>query len=510
MKLIDETPVFGEGNSIVRKLKFRTAVGVSALALGLAGCASIPADHNVLVQRDLSSMQLASDIKLAHDGWPEAQWWTRYGDAQLDGLIKRALAGSPTLDVAAARFGSARAALAVSGAAQGVDVNLNAAANRQRYSATGLFPAPIGGSYYSETTIQIQAHYDFDWWGKNRAQIAASLGEVYARRAEYAQAEQVLAAAITQSYFTLQGGWARLANLQQCIAAQHELLEDRTKLVAHGMASIDAQRVAEQDLSMLNKQRAQVDTQIEGEREALRALLGADSAALADLKPNPIPDLPHTLPSTLGMELLARRADLQAAHWRVEASLSRIEAAQAAYYPDVNLTGSFGLDSIGISNLFSAASRTPYIGPTLSLPLFDSKRLDAQLGAARTQRNELIAEYNQMVFNAVRDVAQEGVALRGIEDQINQQGSAIQASHDLLQSAQEKLDHGLANRGTVLSAELALLKQQDAKLQLENQQLITEVALFKALGGGYRLDVTSLPAKSTPTSSTEAAALSSK
>jgi len=489
----------------VRKIKFRASICMSALVLGIAGCASIPADHNVLAQRDMSGMQLAPDIKLAHDGWPEPQWWTRYGDAQLNDLIKRALASSPTLDVAAARFGSARAALAVSGAEQGLDTNFNATANRQRYSSDGLFPAPIGGSYYSEATLLVQAHYDFDWWGKTREQIAAAVGEVYARRADYAQAEQVLATAIAQSYFNLQGGWARLANLQKSVAVLQELVEDRTKRVAHGMASIDAQRVTEQDLSMLNKQRAQLDAQIAGEREALRALLGADGDALADLKPLQIPDLPHTLPSKLGMELLARRPDLQAAHWRVEASLSRIESAKAAFYPDISLTGSVGLDSISLSNLVSAPSRTPFIGPALTLPLFDSKRLDAHLGAARSQRNELIAEYNQMVINAVRDVAQQGVALRGIENQIGQQGSATQASNDLLQTAKAKLNHGLADRGAVLTAELAFLKQQDANLQLENQQMITEVSLFKALGGGYLAD-----ANSSPVSSPAAHALSSK
>ena len=78
---------------------------------------------------------------------------------------------------------------------------VKAASNRQRYSANGLFPPPIGGSYYTESTLQLVATYDFDWWGKRRAAIAASLGELNASRAEYAQAEQTLAAAIAQSYF---------------------------------------------------------------------------------------------------------------------------------------------------------------------------------------------------------------------------------------------------------------------------------------------------------------------
>jgi hypothetical protein len=123
------------------------------------------------------------------------------------------------------------------------------------------------------------------------------------------------------------------------------------------------------------------------------------------------------------MELLARRPDLQAARWKLEASLSKIDAAKAAFYPDVNLTGSIGLNSVKAEDLLQLASRTLYIGPSVSLPLFDSKRLDAQLDGARTNRNERIAEYNQTIVDAVREVAQ-GAQLQGIEQQIVQQSAA--------------------------------------------------------------------------------------
>lgn len=485
--------------------RINRSAALLAFTLAVAGCASIPADQNVLPQQDMARAQVASDIKLAHDGWPEAQWWTQYRDPQLNHLIEQALASSPTLEVAAARIGSAHAAVAVSGADTGLNTGLNAAGNRQRYSSNGLLPAPIGGSYFNEATVQVQARYDFDWWGKHRAQIAAALGEVNARRADYAQAEQVLAAAIAQSYFTIQGGWARRDILRQSVATENDLVADRVKRVAHGLAAIDEQRLAETDLSSQSKQLAQLDAQINGEREALRALLGADGNALADLQPRSIPDVPHTLPSRLGMELLARRPDLQAARWRVEASLSSIEASKAAFYPDINLAGSIGLDSLTLGDLFSAASRTLFIGPTLSLPLFNSKRLEAGLGTSRAERNALIADYNQSVFNAVRDVAQQGVALQGIENQIRQQAAAMQASDDLLRTAHEKFNRGLANRGTLLAAQLAQWKQQDANLQLQNQQLLTEVSLTKALGGGYNTahNTAPLPTRAAPGSTSK-------
>ncbi|HEY8856209.1 MAG TPA: efflux transporter outer membrane subunit [Rugosibacter sp.] len=461
---------------------------LSSLLLAISGCAIIPPDHDALPRQDLASAQLAADIKLAHDNWPQAQWWKGYGDAQLDRLMAQALQNSPSLQMTAARIGSAQAALNLDAADEGVDVNFKTEINRQRYSANGFFPAPIGGNYYTESTLKVLASHDFDWWGKRRAQIAAALGEVNARHAEHAQAEQTLAAAVAQSYFNWQAQWARLDKLQQRCVKQEELVADKVKRIAHGIASIDEQQTAEAELNHLHREQAALDAQLGREREALRSLLGANSHALIDLAPQPLSDIPHALPSTLGIELLARRPDLQVARWRVEASLNRIEADQAAFYPEVNLTGFIGLDSVSMSDLFNASSRTLFIGPALSLPLFDSRRLQARLGLARTQRNELIADYNQLVFNAVRDVAQEGLTLRGMEVQIREQTAATKMTDALLRSVRARFTQGLVDRSTLLNAELAALKEQDISLQVKNQQLLSEVALIKTLGGGYRAE----------------------
>ncbi|GJI99037.1 outer membrane protein [Duganella caerulea] len=498
-----------------------TLLFAAALGLALAGCAHITPEQHAPVRRDIANAELPADIKLAREGWPDAQWWTAYHDPQLDALIKQALASAPTLDVAAAHIGSARSALSRSAADLGLDVSGYAGANRQRYSGTGLFPAPIGGAWFTAETLRLEARYNFDWWGKNRAQVAAAVGELNAGRAEYAEAERTLAAAIAQSYFRLQGAWARLANNEQLAATQTALVQDKAKRIAGGLANSDEQRAAEAELSQIRKQHAQLTADIGREREALRALIGADSGALADLKPQPqgsaaytlagadsgapvgakpqpsgsalagltarpMGSPAHALPARLGMELLARRPDLQAARWKLEASLSRIDAAKAAFYPDVNLTGSIGLDTIKLEDLLQSASRTFYLGPTLTLPLFDSRRLDAQLDGARTGRNERIAEYNQAVVDAVREVAQDGVQLQGIERQISEQAASTNTARAQLASAQARLTHGLADRAAALNAQLALLKQQDADLYLQQVQLLAEVALTNALGGGYR------------------------
>ena len=464
----------------------KLSLSVLALSLALAGCASIPPDTQPLPQQDLATIQLAADIHLASEGWPAAQWWRQFQDDQLNQLIQQALSASPNLDVANARIGSALSAFDAQRAQRGPRVDLGANANRQRYSGNGLMPAPIGGNYYNEVTVGVQAHYDLDWWGKHKAQIAASLGEVNARRAEYAMAEQMLAAEIARHYFSMQNGWARMDNLHALVQLQQQLVLDKEKRIANGLGVSDDHLSAQTRLSLLQQQIAMLETQIVTEREALRALLGADASALASLQPKVAQALPHALPGKLGMELLARRPDLQAARWRVQASMSKIEAAQASFYPDIDLGASFGLDAVKLGELLQSGSRTLFIGPALSLPLFDSGRLQAQLQGARSERKELIADYNQNVFNVVRDVAQAGARVQGVENQLRLQQENLRASEAQLRNANARLKQGLADRATQLNAEMTVRGQVDLGMQLQNQRQDAEITLTVALGGGYR------------------------
>lgn len=461
-------------------------------ALGLAGCASIPADTThapaSLVPPASLAANGAGDIRLAREGWPDANWWQAYGDAQLDGLIQRALASSPNLEAASARIAQALAAQAHASAEGGFGAGLTGSVNRQRYSGTGLFPAPIGGAWYTEAATRIETRYEFDWWDKHKAQVEAAAGTAQARRAEYAQAERALTAAVAQSYFRLQGGWARHANLAARIQAQNDVLADAQKRIAHGLATDDEARHAQADLAQLRRDLAAVDGANLREREALRALAGGAEAAdvIAALQPRALPASLPALPGQLGMELLARRPDLQAARWRVEAALSRVDAARAAFYPDVNLAANIGLDTISLDRLLSLPSRTMFIGPSISLPLFDSKLLASQLDNARNDRNALVAEYNQAVLDAVRSVAQDGASVRALDDQLAEQQAAIAATGQQLASVQRRVAQGLAVRRSTLDAQLALLAQQDQLQQLRQAQALANVALINSLGGGYQ------------------------
>ncbi|XYJ09562.1 efflux transporter outer membrane subunit [Telluria sp. B2] len=452
----------------------------------LAGCVHVPADTGAASAPDFAHAQHAAAIDLGQDAWPVERWWRDYGDTQLDGLVEQALNASPTLAAARARFAVAQAALQGEQAAGRPQAGLGAGLNRQRYSANGLLPEPIGGSWYTDATLQARASYDLDWWGKHRAQVAAAVGEANAGAAEAAQARQALAASVAQSYFRLQSLWARADNLAALMAVQRALLADRNARLAHGLATVDAQRGVELELGKTVEQAELLRTQAAREREFLRALAAAGPEDLATLQRQAPRLTANALPRELGIELLARRPDLQAARWRVEAALGRVRASEAAFYPDLNLAGSLGLNSISLGKLLRGASRTMLAGATLELPLFDAGRLEAGLGIARAERDALLAEYNDAVLAAVRDVAAEGATLQGIEREMAAHDQAEQAAAHLVASAETRLKRGLAERSSVLQARLETLRQRDGALQLQDAKLQSQVALVRALGGGYR------------------------
>jgi multidrug efflux system outer membrane protein len=460
------------------------AAAAATLAL-VAGCISVPPDTTRGAGSDAAKLRLAADIVLPADAWPAEQWWLAYSDPQLNALVARALRDSPTLAVAQARLAGARAVSGAEQADEGARLGLAGGANRQRYSSNGFFPPPLGGAWYNDFSVQARASYDFDWWGKHRALVAAALGEANARQAEGAQAAQTLAASVAQSYFRLQMLWARQDNVKALMAVQRDLIADRQARMAHGLLSQDALQSARLDLATLDQQAVRYDTEAAREREALRALVGGDAEVLAGLaRFTPTPAI-NALPHELGLELLARRPDLQAARWRVEAQLGRIAASEAAFRPDINLMGSVGLDAVSLGKLLRYPSRTPLLGATLDLPLFDSGRLKAQLGIARADRDTLVAEYNEAVLEAVRDVAMEGATLQGIERETASHAAALDASARLAANAEARQRRGLADRAAVLQAKQTMLRQRDSDLQLVDARLQAQVALVKALGGGY-------------------------
>jgi NodT family efflux transporter outer membrane factor (OMF) lipoprotein len=221
-------------------------------------------------------------------------------------------------------------------------------------------------------------------------------------------------------------------------------------------------------------------------RNQLADLVGAGPDRGQDLK-RPQLDAPQdlTLPTVLPSELLGRRPDIVAARAQVESATQGVKAAEAAFYPDVNLAAFAGFQSFGLGQLFDASDRILGAGPALSLPIFNRGALEGQLYGRQAQVDLSVAQYNQTLLDAVREVADVVANWRALERETTQQKEALddaQRSYDL---TSERYRAGLDNYLSVLSSQNQVLLAQGLKAELQARRLTFSVELVRALGGGY-------------------------
>jgi multidrug efflux system outer membrane protein len=255
---------------------------------------------------------------------------------------------------------------------------------------------------------------------------------------------------------------------------------------ARGLEPDTLTKQAETKLFSVNQQIAQTSEQVTNGQESLRALIGADSSSeLVRVAPRLLPIAVMGVPSNLGFQLLARRPDLQALRWYVVSSLKRVDAAKAAFYPNFDIKAFFGLNALDLSQLFLHASQQINIVPGLTLPVFDSGRLNAQLRGERAVSNALILQYDQTVLNAVRDVAQTGSALEDLAERTAMQQKKLEAVRFIFDSASAHYERGLGDKLQVEQAREAQIQEQVEMLQLTAESLQASIALTKTLGGGY-------------------------
>ena len=472
-------------------------VVVCALALTLIGCAGIPAKLAPPQLRDAAP--LAGLPVPAGGAWPDPEWWKRYADPQLDALIAQALQSSPTLAQAQARVAIAEQQIAGKRAAGAPYVGGSASVSRQRISENGLFPAELlGFTWYNQGDIGAQFQYDFDFWGKQRAIVAASVDQARAASADRSAAYLVLTSSVADTYFGWLADEARLELGKRLIAGliqQQRFLQARER---QGLESADPSSRAVVDLQTARQQVGVVESSAQLRKANLAALLGVSPAELPALSPRPLPHVSAALPADATLALIGRRPDIAATRWRVEAASQQVAEARAEFYPDINIKAMIGLSSIDLAKLFSPASRVASLASAISLPLFDGGRRKAAYGATRAQLDLAIADYDAAVVAAARDVATQALTLQQLIEQRAQEAGEIVAVQRLRATAAARVRQGLADDRSLLAVDVQLLREADAAMTLDARALSSEVALFKALGGGYR--TSTIDNNSTPNS----------
>ncbi len=460
----------------------------------LSGCALIRNDSAPHAQLQPGQITLADDIHLASQGWPQAQWWRQFNDPQLTALIEKALAGSHTLAEARLREEKAQSQADLLEAGSRLQMAALGMVNRQRASANGFLgpyalDAPrlgMDGPYYTEATVGLVAGLDLDLWGAHRSAVSAAIGAQNAALAETAAVELALSTGVAQLYYSIQASYQMLDLLQQTRDVIDYAVRAHQSKVAQGLEAKVPYHGARAQMLAVDKQMAAVKGQIKETRESLRALMGAEANGLTEIKPAALPQVQVGIPAMLSFDLLARRPDLQAMRWYVQASLDQVDAARALFYPSFDIKMFFGLDAIHIDDLFKGTSRQINVIPGLRLPLFDGGRLNANLQNTRANSNMLIERYNQSVLNAVRDVAIGGTRLQTLSDERQMQADRVEAMRYSQSAAEAAFNQGLGSRLQATEARLPVLAEQMSLLMLDTQRVIQSIQLIKSLGGGYQ------------------------
>jgi len=465
----------------------RLALGVSILSL--AGCVSmgpqLPLAHLNTDAAPDSSRAIGS-LTTETAAWPNQDWWRAYGDAQLDRLVTQARAASPTVAGALARVRQAAALEGLAASALAPQANASARTARQRYSENGSVPKPLAGSWQWVNDASVNLGYEFDFWGKNAAGLAAAAGRVNARQAE-AQAESLaVSTAVVQAYLRLDHLYA-----QRDLAGQE--LRQRTRIVdlvqQRVSAQLDSQaelRQAEIGVPSARGLIAALDESIALTRGQLVALAGQGQDG-ADAIARPALGMPrtHGAPADIPAALLGRRPDLVALRWQVEAASGEIDVAKAQFYPTVNLSLSAGLGSLGFDRLLQGGSRAFAGGPLVTLPLLDGGRLRSNLGARSAEYDIAVAQYNGAVVEALRDVTAQLTSLRWLDARVREQDEALGAAEQAYDLAEQRYRAGLGNFVQVLIAETQVVIQRRGQADLAAREHELGVNLVRALGGGY-------------------------
>ena len=455
--------------------------------LTLAGCAT-PGPQVPPAERIAPTAAGLATGPVAGTPFPDADWWRTLGDPALDALVAQGLAGQPGLQAAAARLAVAAADAAALAASQGPQLSLAVDLTRQRFTQHGLVPPPIAGSTRDVASAQAQARYELDFFGRHAAALRAALGQQQAVAAELQAARVLLAARLAQ-------GWVALARLfevrdlaQRTLAQREAQLDLTRQRVAAGLDTEGELRLAQASLPDARQQIEALNGQITLARHQLAVLSGQAPQALASARPALQPLRQAALPAHIGADLLGRRADVVAARWRVESALGRVDSARAEFYPNINLVGFVGLSSLGLNRLLSAGSRSLGVGPALHLPLFDGGLLRAELGARAAEADAAVAAYNGAVLEAAREVADASASLQSINRQQAEQAQAGAATEAAYHLATQRYQAGLGSYLLVLGAESAVLAQRSNAAELKARALDSQVALMRALGGGWRDD----------------------
>ncbi|MCL2656575.1 MAG: efflux transporter outer membrane subunit [Betaproteobacteria bacterium] len=473
---------------------------LATLVAGLAGCVSLAPPYE---QPPLPVPQTYPDNTSTTQNvgnTAEIGWKNYFTDPTLQSLIADALANNRDLRLALQHVEEARALYGIRRADQFPTLGASADLARSRV------PADLSGVGYPVTANQYQvgvglATWELDFWGRVANLKEAALQNYLATDAARQAATLALVAQVANGYLSLR-------ELDERILLAQETIESHEKSYRIFKRRYEVGAISKFDLTQVEtlwRQAVVLGAQLQQERamllNALQLLVGKPvDPPREDIRLDDSAVVMSDLPAGLPSDLLINRPDILAAEHQLRAANANIGAARAEFFPSVTLTGSAGTASAQLSNLFTGPSRAWNFAPSVSLPIFDMGRREANLDLAKAQRDQAVTAYEQSIQSAFRDVADALAARQWLTEQVDVLRATVEAQAERARLAQLRYDHGASPFLEVLDAQRDLLAAQQQLVQTRRALLSSRVSLYAALGGGgfETRDVAPASAKNNP------------
>lgn len=451
----------------------------------LSGCApkidKAPPISETSVRSDLEkSFVEFDDAKLVKE------WWRGYGNPQLDKIIEETLDHAPALKSIEARYAQANSIIESAQSRNLPHISADASVLRERFSENHIFPPPLGGGSYNQYQPSLTLDYDFDFWNRRSSHISAAKNGALAQRASIEATKIALSSAICETYLSWNADEKKLGVLAAIDQTNSEELRIVEKQYRLGL--IDAVAINDKKSSRLQiaQRTEELKRSIEGKKEALCVLGGFLPSYAQTLR---VPRINETfvlpLPKEVMLNLVSHRPDVAVAKYTALSKSHTIEETKAEFYPNISLSGLIGFTSFNWSKLLDHSSFTPSAGIALSLPLLDWGERKAHLQNSVSDYNASVYEYNGVVIKAANEVVMLLKQSKHLESQRQLHKGEIDAKKANMTIAHKQLLQGLSNKLPYLSAEKIVFEGEIETLSLNETKSLLQIALIKALGGGY-------------------------
>jgi NodT family efflux transporter outer membrane factor (OMF) lipoprotein len=451
------------------------------LLLLLGGCMVGPDYHRPAPVLSAQYKELAGWVP-AHpaDDIPKGAWWLIYHDPFLTSLEGRVAVSNQTIANFAAQYAQAQAIVDETRAQLFPVLGATASVTRSRAGSGGVGTG--GGGTRTQYIVQGSASWDLDLWGRIRRQVQSDVAAAQVSVADLRNAVLSAQASLATDYAELRYEDSLFDLLQATVEAYRTALRITHNQVVAGIAAPGDEALAATQLASAQASLVNVGVARGQYEHAIAVLAGLPPANLAIPHAGLGDDVP-VVPAGVPSVLLQRRPDIAAAERTMAQENALIGVQVAAFYPDVTLSADFGWEGGPIGMLFSAANRVWSLGAGATETLFEGGARSAAVRAARAAYDASVASYRQTVLSALEQVEDDLVALRVLQTQAAAEDAAVLQARRSVAIALNEYRAGTQAYTTLITAQTALLSNEQAALSVREQRWVASVALVQALGG---------------------------